>query len=231
MKMQRIKTIIRFIEKNSIVADIGTNHGVVPIYLLEENISKKVIATDISQNSLDKLENKLSEKPSELNIITRCSDGLKDIKPFEVDTIVISGMGGFLIEEILSSSLEVAKSSSKLILQPNNSIDHLRGWLNRNGFIIQEENDLFEKEIYYSVLCVLSGLEEPYNQTELKYGRSLIDNKSEVLREYLIRQIKEKEGILKQLERNDSIAVRERISELKKDIKEMNEVLKIYETE
>lgn len=230
MKMQRIKTIISFIEKNSIVADIGTDHGVVPIYLLEENISKKVIATDISQNSLDKLENKLAEKPSDLNIVTRCSDGLKDIKPYEADTIVISGMGGFLIEDILSSSLEVAKSSSKLILQPNNSIDHLRGWLNRKGFVIQKEKDLFEKGIYYSVLCVRSGLEEKYSPIELKYGRSLINSKSAVLREYLMMQQSEKEGIVKQLERNDSISIRERITELKKDIEEIDEVLKIYET-
>lgn len=230
MKMQRLKTIIHFIEKNSIVADIGTDHGVVPIYLIEENIAKKVIATDISKPSLEKLENKLQEKAGSLNIETRCSDGLKQILPFEVDTIIISGMGGVLIEEILSHFIETAKTASTLILQPNNAVDHLRRWLLYNGFYIENEKDLFENRKYYTILCVKRGLDKPYTETEYKFGRRLIENQSIVLKKYLIHLKDEKSSILTKLNSIGSSSASERINELQKDINEINEVIEAYDS-
>ena len=94
MISKRLKLICDFVEKDSIVADIGTDHGLIPLYLSKNNISKKVIATDISKNSLSKLENIL-ESNSFINCIDiRVSDGLNGLNEFEVDTIIISGMGG-----------------------------------------------------------------------------------------------------------------------------------------
>ena len=126
MISKRLKLICDFVEKDSIVADIGTDHGLIPLYLSKNNISKKVIATDISKNSLSKLENIL-ESNSFINCIDiRVSDGLNGLNEFEVDTIIISGMGGILISEILKSSINIAKSANRIILSPNNSLYHLR---------------------------------------------------------------------------------------------------------
>lgn len=230
MKMQRLKTIINFIDHNSIVADIGTDHGVVPIYLVEEKIAKKVIATDISKPSLEKLKNKLQDKSGSLNIETRCSDGLESILPFEADTIVISGMGGVLIEEILSHSIDIAKTANKIILQPNNGADHLRRWLLNNGFYIAEEKDLYENKKYYTVLCVQTGIERAYSDKEYLYGRRLIENQSPVLFQYLKSLQKEKEIILSKLIKVGSSSAEKRMDELKKEIKEIEEVLEHYDT-
>lgn len=230
MKMQRLKTIINFIDHNSIVADIGTDHGVVPIYLVEENIAKKVIATDISKPSLEKLKNKLQDKSGSLNIETRCSDGLESILPFEVDTIVISGMGGVLIEEILSHSINIAKTANRIILQPNNGADHLRRWLLNNGFYIVEEKDLYENKKYYTVLSVQTGIERTYSDKEYLYGRRLIESQSPVLFQYLKSLQKEKEIILSKLIKVGSSSAETRIDELKKEIKEIEEVLENYDT-
>ena len=105
MSSLRLKIICDLVDYNSIVADIGTDHGIIPIELSKKSISKKIIATDISKNSLEKLEQKLLYNNNITNIDTRVSDGLDCLEEFEVDTIIISGMGGILIKEILEKNL------------------------------------------------------------------------------------------------------------------------------
>ncbi len=97
----RLLEVANFVPKDSIVADIGTDHGYIPVFLVENNISNKVIATDISEKSLDKTVNYIKELNLRNNIEPRLGDGLETIKPCEVDTIIMAGMGGILIIEIL----------------------------------------------------------------------------------------------------------------------------------
>ena len=145
----RLKKICNLVDINSIVADIGTDHGIIPIELSKSCISKKIIATDISKNSLEKLEHKLIYNSNIVNIETRVSDGLYCFDEFEVDTIIISGMGGILIKEILEKNLSVAKTANSLILSPNNSLDILRKFLLQNNFVIEKEDDVIENKKYY----------------------------------------------------------------------------------
>ena len=140
----RLEKIIEFVEKNSIVADIGTDHGLVPIYLSKNKIAKRIIGIDISEKSLLKLKLKIENNLKYQNIYPIVSDGLKVLKPFEVDTIIISGMGGLLISKIIEESPEIAKSASILILQGNNNIEALRRFLHKNGYSIVDESDVFE---------------------------------------------------------------------------------------
>ncbi|MBF1276606.1 MAG: SAM-dependent methyltransferase, partial [Parvimonas micra] len=107
MASLRLKKICNLVDENSIVADIGTDHGIIPIELSKNNMSKKIIATDISKSCLEKLEQKLIYNSNIVNIETRVSDGLDCFDEFEVDTIIISGMGGILIKEILEKNLNV----------------------------------------------------------------------------------------------------------------------------
>ena len=98
----RLEKIVEFVDNNSIVADIGTDHGLVPIYLSKNKIAKRIIGIDVSEKSLLKLKLKIENNMKYQNIYPIVSDGLKALKPFEVDTIIISGMGGLLISKILS---------------------------------------------------------------------------------------------------------------------------------
>ena len=88
---ERLKAIANFVPSNSIVADIGTDHGYIPVYLIENKISKKVIGTDISKGSLDKIIEYVKQMGFEDKIDTRLGDGLEVIKPYEIDTVIIAG--------------------------------------------------------------------------------------------------------------------------------------------
>ena len=176
----RLKKICDLVDENSIVADIGTDHGIIPIELSKNHIAKKIIATDISEDSLEKLEQKLIYNSNIVNIETRVSDGLDCFNEFEVDTIIISGMGGILIKEILERNLTVAKSANNLI---NTIISiFMRGFLLQNNFVIEKEDDVIENKKYYQILKVKRGKDFYRNDYEYLYGKLLIKNKSENLK-------------------------------------------------
>ncbi|WP_300408159.1 class I SAM-dependent methyltransferase [Lagierella sp.] len=199
MSQDRLQEIVDFVDNNSIVADIGTDHGLVPIYLSKNKVSKKIIGVDISEKSLYKLQSKIENNYVYDNIETRVSDGLKALKPFEVDTIIISGMGGILISKIISESISIAKSANTLILQGNNNIEHLRKFLHENGFVIVDESDVYEKDKYYQILKVKCGLEVYDNDLEYEFGRILINKGSKNLLTYLKRNIEKIDIIIDEI--------------------------------
>src|SRR5699024_2997163 len=125
----RLKTIGKLVPQNSIVADIGTDHGYIPAYLIKNKISKKVIGTDISKESLDKIIQYVKNLNYENYIDSRLGNGLEVIKPYEVDTVIIAGMGGVLISDILDKDKEVTDSISNFILQPMIGAEELRKYL------------------------------------------------------------------------------------------------------
>ncbi len=219
----RLKKICNLVDINSIVADIGTDHGIIPIELSKSCISKKIIATDISKNSLEKLEHKLIYNSNIVNIETRVSDGLYCFDEFEVDTIIISGMGGILIKEILEKNLSVAKTANSLILSPNNSLDILRKFLLQNNFVIEKEDDVIENKKYYQILKVKSGKDFYRNGYEFLYGKLLIKNKSENLRIFLENELKKYENILDKI--NLASKSNERILEITNLINEIRGIL------
>lgn len=219
----RLKKICNLVDINSIVADIGTDHGIIPIELSKSCISKKIIATDISKNSLEKLEHKLIYNSNILNIETRVSDGLYCFDEFEVDTIIISGMGGILIKEILEKNLSVAKTANSLILSPNNSLDILRKFLLQNNFVIEKEDDVIENKKYYQILKVKRGKDFYRNGYEFLYGKLLIKNKSENLRIFLENELKKYENILDKI--NLARKSNERILEITNLINEIRGIL------
>lgn len=195
----RLEKIVEFVEKNSIVADIGTDHGLVPIYLSKKKISKRIIGIDISEKSLLKLKSKIENNLEYQNIFPMVSDGLKVLKPFEVDTIIISGMGGLLISKIISESPEVAKSANTLILQGNNNIEALRKFLHENGYAIVDESDVFENNKYYQILKVESGLEVYKKDYYYEFGKVLIDKGSVNLIDYIKLEIEKIDNIIEDI--------------------------------
>lgn len=228
MESLRLKIIGNLVEKNSITADIGTDHGIVPIYLSKNNISKKIIAGDISDKSLNKLTEKLDYNPDIDNIILRVGNGLEIIKPFEVDTIIISGMGGFLIQEIINNNLNVAKSASNLILGANNSLNQLRRYLHKNGFVIKDEVDLYENDKYYQILKVGTGLEIYEDDIYYEFGKKLIDKKSKNLFKFVNTEIENTINIKNHIEEISSN--NERIDELDNKINLLKRVRDLIES-
>ena len=183
----RLKCIANEIERGETVADIGTDHGFLPIYLWENNISPMVIMADISKGSLEKARTNCLEAHPDMVFDLRLGDGIKVLENGEVDAVSIAGMGGILMTEILGADLEKSKSISKYILQPRNNVGYLRHWLMANGFEIKNEQLVREGKYICEILTVVPCLYEEADEAHAKagaYGIGCIDDLSEDAIEY-----------------------------------------------
>ena len=167
-KYVRLNRLKEYIRPDSYLLDIGTDHGILPVSVYEENITNKILATDISDKSLKKLRDKIKEK--ELNIETIVTDGLNNIELTNITDIVISGMGGILIKEILEKRIDELKDK-RLILSHQSGLYDLRKFLIENGFSIIIEDMVYEDGKYYNILICEVLKEEKYSDFEYIFGK------------------------------------------------------------
>lgn len=158
------------------VADIGTDHAFLPIYLIREGICEKVIACDIAEGPLSVAENNITKYGLLEKIELRLADGLKGIKPMEVEGITILGMGGETIADIIEDAPWVKNPKITLILQPMSCDDRLREYLYKKGFEIENEQAVESQGRVYTVMRVcFSGLIKTV-EADYKYIGKLLDN-------------------------------------------------------
>ncbi|MBQ3471996.1 MAG: SAM-dependent methyltransferase, partial [Clostridia bacterium] len=162
----RLEMIIKHV-RGKTIADIVTDQEYIPIYLIENSLAGYVIASDINKGPLliagDNIKNhNLTEK-----IETRLGGGLSVLKENEADTIIIAGMGGILISEIIDADIEIAKKSN-LILQPMNAQYELRKYLLSHGFKITNEDIAVEGFKVYNLIEAASGEQQPF-ENDLEY--------------------------------------------------------------
>jgi len=155
----RLQKIADFIEPGESVADIGTDHGFLPIALWECGKSPKVILSDINTGPLEKARANINKYFPEKEFDLRIGSGIQTLEPAEVDAIVIAGMGGLLIASILGDEPVKSKSYRKLILQPRNTPDKLRFWLLKNGFKIEDEALVREGKYLCEIILAVPGNE------------------------------------------------------------------------
>lgn len=221
----RLKAIVDYIEPNLKIADIGTDHGYIPIYLIKNNISNFVIATDINKGPIKTLLNNLKENKIESGVYERLGSGMKVIKENEVDVVIIAGMGGNLIADIISNSYNISKSLKYMILQPAQNPEVLRKYLFNNGFKVLEESLVLDFGKYYHTIKVGLGEDIPYEKEIYYYvGRKNIKNKS--FESYMKNKIDSFEKAIKYSEKAIDKA---RYNYLKNLLKEIKEVKKEYE--
>lgn len=221
----RLKAIANLVPKNSIVADIGTDHGHLPAYLIKNNISKKVIGTDISKGSLEKIIEFVSELGLEKKIDTRLGDGLETIKPYEVDTVVIAGMGGLLIKEILEKDKIQRDSINNFILQPMVASKELREYLVDNNFKIIKEDLVKEENKYYEIIYAIRDKSYVIKDIYLEISPLLIDMKHSLVKEFVEYKIKASKEIIEQIENANTDKSKERYDQLNNLINQYKEVL------
>ncbi len=145
----RIGAIMNFVRAGSRVADVGADHGYLAIELVKSGRAAKVIATEKNLGPFEVLSKNISGD----KISARLGDGLKVIAAGEVDTICIAGMGGALIEKILSDAPEVVSTARQLILQPMNAAEKVRAWLAENSWAIADEDLAESSGIIYEIIC------------------------------------------------------------------------------
>jgi tRNA (adenine22-N1)-methyltransferase len=224
---ERLKMVSSMISKGEIMADIGTDHGYVPIYAIRHGIMKKVIAADISRGSCDKAQANINANGFVEQIEVRCGNGLEVIHEGEVlDCLLISGMGGLLAIEIMKQNTVLVENLKQLIVQPQRDIDAVRKFVHAHGFKIVDEDMLFEDGKYYTVLNCERGEEETYSPCEYMFGKRLIEKKSTVLREYCVFESNKIKKILESVQNNGADSNNEKNRE---KIEEIQAKRKLYE--
>lgn len=225
----RLLGIANFIEDKSIVGDIGTDHGYIPAYLIEKGTAKKVIATDISSSSLKKAEELVRLKGLQEDIDLRIGDGLDVIKPYEVDTLIIAGMGGVLITDILKNNYKTARSINNFILNPMVAQEELRMYLYNNNFTIVEEKIVYEGEKYYEIIHAKWGKDFIEDAIYYEISKVLLKRKDPMLKQLIKSKIHSIEKIINDLSDESSARANKRKNELNVKMKKYMEVIEYYE--
>lgn len=274
---ERLKCVASLVNKGARVADIGTDHAYLPIYLVQNGISNKVYACDVRKEPLRRAKIHIDEYGLSDKITTKLCDGLKGINKGDVDTVTICGMGGKLMKNILKAGIDKLGDNTQLVLSAQSELKDFRKYLLETCIDIKSEHMLLEDGKYYFIFdCVYNTQDEyylnvtniqqnniyenaasagdihnnnihnndshkedndkeyndkkkitAYAEEELRYGRYLLDNKSEVLYEYLNKELTSCNNIRNSLINNkeQSISIKSRIHAIDEDIAVINKAL------
>ena len=243
---ERLERVVSFVKPCASVADIGTDHALVPVELVRRGIVKKALAMDVRPGPLSRAKEQISPAGLSDQIEPRLSDGLAALKPQEAETVIIAGMGGELIIRILTEGRHMWDSVAQWVLSPHSEVFKVRGWLLENGFSIEKEDMVCEDGKYYVLMDVKraeaeteagegtgaeAGLktESPARDAEfvrLLYGDGLIRERNPVLAQYLKEEeqmLMEREASLRQSAKG-SLRAAERLKETETRLKWNREV-------
>lgn len=240
----RLKTVAQALTPGFIPADIGTDHGYVPIYLVKQGVCPKAFAMDINPGPLSRARDHIAKEGLGDRIITRLSNGLEKLDPQEVDSIIIAGMGGALICRILAASPEFMQTGKELILSPQAEWFKVRQFLHEHHYVIKKEWFLKEEGKYYVVIKARPGddqllcKEEKLGQTShgddpspfddetcYQYGKYLLEEKNPILFEYLEKERQKMKRILAGLKEQGKEET-DRYRELSESIMVIDHILK-----
>ena len=216
----RLQKIYDILTPCETVCDIGTDHAYIPVCLCLNNKCKKAIASDIKKGPVERAKKTVSLYGAQSQVEVRLGGGLETVSVCEADAIIIAGMGGLLIAQILEESENIAKSAKELILQPMTAIAELREFLNKNGYTINEEHIVREEEKLYTIMKVSVGKDIPYTEAELYLGKAVIKN--EHYEAYKISRLNKIDKQIAGLERSQNTQHRSRLNNLL-SLKEMIE--------
>ncbi|MBQ3181522.1 MAG: SAM-dependent methyltransferase [Clostridia bacterium] len=189
----RLLAVAQMVKNSDCVADIGTDHAYVPVYLVMNNIVNSAIAMDINEGPIMRADENIKRFSLTDKIKTRLCDGLNKLKNNEADTVIIAGMGGVLINRIIDEDKDRLTSVKNYILQPMTAIDEVRMYLAKNGFKIIDERLAKEDEKIYTIISATRGNMDITDEIYYHVGECLIKNKDAILLEYLDGKIYEYE--------------------------------------
>ena len=218
---RRLETIASFVPEGSAVADIGTDHGYIPIHLVQEGKAKHAIAMDVRKGPLLRAQAHIHEAGLEAHVEVRLSDGLLKLEQNEADCVVIAGMGGELIIHILEEGRCLWEGIPHWVLSPHSELDKVRRFLEEQEFFIERETMIKEEGKFYTVMGINrmnKAGEKDEREISYRYGRSLIESKDPVLKEYLKKEEEQLEQIMSGLSESQTEAAVRRMEELKLEL-------------
>lgn len=222
---KRLEKIASFVQQGSIIADLGTDHGYIPIYLALNNIISKAYAVDIGEGPLERAKKNIEENNVKDKVEAVLSDGLEKITDKHIDTLIIAGMGGMLIKKILFDASLKLKEIPNLILSPHLDVKEVRHTVHKLGYSIIKEDLILEDNKLYSIIVCHHGNEYYKNDYEYKYGKLLIETKNKLLKKYILERKKKYNDILLSLSNENTQASLKRKKEIKYLLNEIEEVI------
>ena len=223
----RLLKIASLVDNGKRIADIGTDHGYIPVYLLNQNKIQYAILGDVNKGPLENARKEVTRNKLQDKVDLRLGSGIEVLKENEVDEIIIAGMGGMLINNLLKANEKVAHTTEKLILQPMQAPEELRMFLYQNGYKILDEHLVREEHrLYEIIVCKYEGL-EPQEIDPIYYeiGLKLIQNNDPLLNDFIENKIRINQNVLKKLEGNEGQGIEDKRAALNKKIDALNDLL------
>ena len=178
---KRLLCAASFAQKGDFVADVGTDHAYLPIYLYTKGIIKGAVVSDINEGPIGRAKENILEFSCEGAVIPILSDGLYRIDQYSPDTVFILGMGVELIVNIIASAEWVKEKKPRLVLQPMTHRELLRAYLFESGFEITEETLIEDGKIYQIIVAEYTGRPTEATRLELFFGKINLQERTELL--------------------------------------------------
>ena len=229
---RRLQEIAGLVTTGNRVADIGSDHGYLPVYLIEKGIAPHCIAGEVNQGPYESAAGQVRQSGMTEVIDVRLGDGLAVLQKGDVDTICIAGMGGSLIASILAAGKDKLEGVSQLVLQPNVGEPMLRRWLKNEGWLLIDEKIIEEDGIIYEILMAVPGDgAEPYRGKErkedelLELGPILWEKNHPLLYKKWGKELEKQHKILHQLDKSSSAETERKKEDFQNRVAWIEEVL------
>lgn len=229
---ERLMRIIDQVSIGQTLADVGCDHGYLPIWLIQHGRMQRAIAMDINEGPLQRAREHIAQESLGAYIQTRLSNGLEKLSPGEADAVVIAGMGGNLTIDILKRGEAVVRGLDQLILEPQSELSGVRAYLREKDYLVESEDLVLEDGKYYPILRVRpkksSDIAEFSKESGLPiavldaYGHRLLAACHPVLASFLEKEHSQCEQILAGLPLNDGAGA-QRIARRRAEILEKME--------
>lgn len=222
---ERLRTVASFVDENTILADIGSDHAYLPCYLVHEGIITKAIAGEVVKGPFESAQKQVRSEGLEENIEVRFGNGLAVIlEEDNVETVTIAGMGGPLIASILETGKEKLTKVETLILQPNIHAKAIREWAIEEKWKIEKEVILEEHDKIYEILVLKKGMMN-LSDKELLVGPILCKEKSPIFQKKWNNELNEWQRIVNELNKLEGPEVQQKKTELENKITLVKELL------
>lgn len=215
----RLQKVADFVSKNRSIIDVGCDHALLSIYLVQNQEPKKVIASDIKEGPLEHAKENIKKYNVENQIKVKLGSGIETIEE-DINTIIISGIGGLNMIGILKYTPSKYKNVDTIILSPNSDTDKVRKEICKLGFYIEDEALVKEKNIIYPVICFKRG-KKRYSYKDYLYGPILMEKHDSLFMEYLKKEKITKEKLLTVLPKKYF----EKRWQLKKELKVISKII------
>ena len=217
----RLEAIGKLVPQGCVLADIGTDHAYLPVWLLEQGKIASAIAGDIAEGPCLAAKNTVSMHGMKGKVEVRLGSGLKVLQAGEADCIAIAGMGASTMMEILEADMPLAVEAKRLVLQPMAGAASLRKWLIQNGWCIVAEDLVADGRHLYEIMAVERGESEAFSDAVLEIGPSLIEAKHPLLAKQFERQINNYKKLLANMGKSEQARASEKYIAWEKLVQEL----------